>query len=244
MNVRLPEAQDSIATLRQVGVAGTISSGVLCLNDRQRARVLGRVGVPEVAVPLNDQVVVGQVGINDELTVDDVLLGVGDTQSFEDDAAGDLKRRGTDRQRTGDEAWDTSLLLRSVPAGVRAAPIVGVIGSVSIDVERLSAGLAHEGVTIAPLGHSDAAMVFDADRRLLPRIDASRRAERPLRLLPGVADKETATVGTGERAARIAAFGVVRCRREYLSALLARQRPGYIPHLISIPERLAEAPCI
>lgn len=244
MNVTLPEPQHAITALRQVGVAGAVPSRVLCLDDGQRAGIAGRVGVPEISVPLNDQVVIGQISINDEFAVDDVLLGVGDTQSVEDDASGQFERRGANGQWPRNGARHAALFRRPISACVRACPHGRGVDAVLVDIEVPTASGAGQSLTTTALGQLLSAVVSDSCWGLLPRIDAGRRAERPAGLLARVTDKPATALHTGEGTAVIAALCVVRRGDERTSALLTDKRSRDVAHLIVIPERLAEAPCI
>lgn len=90
MNVFFPEPQNSITALRQVGVAATIPVHVGLLDCGEGCKFC-RVGVPEVAVPLDYGSVGSDQHVNSEFPTDNRLLSEGNLQTTQNGAASDFQ---------------------------------------------------------------------------------------------------------------------------------------------------------
>lgn len=83
MNIDFPEAQNTITTLEQIGITRLIAF-LVCLLDWMQERVLRRVAVPKVTVPLNDDFCFWYKHVNNKLGTNYLLLHVVATHLIKD----------------------------------------------------------------------------------------------------------------------------------------------------------------
>ena len=84
MNIGFPEPEHPITALHHVGVCGLVALHVRLLNWVGRVGVDRRVAMPEIPVPLHNDVVVWQQRINDEFPTNDMLFDVGASNGVKD----------------------------------------------------------------------------------------------------------------------------------------------------------------
>lgn len=238
MNVALPESQHAIATGCQVRRAGTVALDVGGLNRKARVGVQGRVAVPEVAVPLNDEVRIRDQDINNKLAVDDVLVHVLNAQTVEDGASCALQAVDSIASREVQHTLDPQLIVAEVPAGPVAVRMTGR-QPVADSVERCAARPASDDATCTSLSDFLLSVVLDSLWRSLPCIRTFDGAER--RLFDSVGDKPRLTPSAYDRPARVAKSSDIGSREERGSASLAWFRlVGNVPvHTMIIPLRIA-----
>lgn len=91
MNIGFPKAENGIAAFRKVCVTCGITFHVRALDGVARRLVDSGIAMPEIAVPLNDDSAGGDESINDELTPNNLLLHVFDTNPIKDCVTGLFK---------------------------------------------------------------------------------------------------------------------------------------------------------
>jgi hypothetical protein len=84
VNIRLPKSENTVTELLEVGITGFITLDVGLLDCIRRVRVSSRVSMPEVTIPLNNEVVCWYKSVNHKLAAYQVLLSEAKTKSTQD----------------------------------------------------------------------------------------------------------------------------------------------------------------
>lgn len=139
MNIGFPEAKNSVAALGKVGIARTVTLSIGFL-DRVQAGIFGRVGVPEIAIPLDNYEMHREQRVHNKLSADDLLFLVERADTCKNVATGSLKAIGFLVCRKAQNTIDTLCIF----FGIATCPdaILGIAGSQfpSSRIERFATG--------------------------------------------------------------------------------------------------------
>lgn len=238
MNVALPEAKQTVTTSCQVCRTGAVALDVGRLNRKARGGIQSGVAVPEVSVPLNDEVRIRDQDINNELAIDDVLVHVLNTHAVEDGAPCALQTVDAIASREVQHTLDSQLIVAEVPTGLVTVRMT-CRQAVTDPVERCTTRPTADDSPRTSLSDLLLAMVLDSFRRSLPCVRAVDGAER--RIFDAVGDKSRLTPSTCDRPARVAKSSDIGSREERSSASFTEFRfVGDVPvHTMIIPLRIA-----
>lgn len=229
MNIALPKPENLISALGQVGITSFIALLVCRLNLIQHGE-LGRVAVPEVAIPLDNQSSGGNQCIHDELTANHLLLYEWKFKSGQKLFPCLLKLGWQSLRDVIEHLLKVSVrcVCAIVAAGVRA-----IFGRASFqmpagDVERISASFTPENLAFAANSQRPLSALFFSFGRVLPGICAIERAKAncPLPKRKELFTAPKAGVGT----ALITSFCNIRARRKASIAQHASLTQSIISH--------------
>lgn len=218
MNVRFPKAKYFIAALGKIGIASLISVRVALLNGVQGVCVDCGVGVPKVAVPLNNQSLVSIEGIHNKLAADDLLLCKVNADTFQDGAPSLLKYVCFFVGGESQNAVDPLHIGMVIAASVRAI-LDRSFESPTRHIERIAACRALLRVTATAGVDRVLSRNLFGFCRVLPNVRAIYRTERNGTAATG--HKLLATVAARVSATFVATLGIIRVRQERLIAFFA-----------------------
>lgn len=229
MNIALPKPENLIVALGQVGIASLVALLVRRLNFIQCCE-FGRVAVPEIAIPLDNQSSGGNQCIHDELTADYLLLHELKIKRGQNLFPCLLKFRWH-ALRDGIKHFlkmSVRCVGAVVTASVGAVPGRASIKSPSGHVDRLGAGTASNYLAPASNAKRSLPALFFSFRRVLPSIRAIKRAKANCPFAKGeeLFAAPKACVG----AAIVTSFCDVRARGKVAAAQYASLTQSVISH--------------
>jgi hypothetical protein len=118
VNVALPEPEHAIPTLGEIGVACPVALRVALLDRVERSRIVGRVGMPEVTIPLDDDPGVRDEGVHHEFAADDLLFLEFDPEFCQEISPCLLKPVGIFPRWESECSLDTLQVGRVIPASI------------------------------------------------------------------------------------------------------------------------------
>ena len=239
VNINFPEAQHAEPTLLQVGVTLAVTPNVRLLNGIAGFWIDSRISVPEIAIPLDDQVRRGYQNVNDKSAADDFLFIVVNTKTRDNSAPRRLKAVCFGALRKAQHSIDTCHI------GVVVAAAVGTIPCSSPAcpcgaIEVLVTGWAAFNCAVAKISPASFLGRILGGSRLLPGIGTCDRAETHRAI--AAAYKLHATMMARKSTARITPFGGVGSRRKRQATSDADfGRGSIVCHGDSIPWQVAKS---
>ncbi len=245
MNIRFPKAQNFITALLEVGIARFVSLDICRLDGIQIAAVNGRVGVPEVPVPLNDEHTRGNEHIHDKLAADDLLLQVVNPEAVKNSGSCTLESVRSRFVRKAKNSSYALLLCRSISASVRAMIPVTLPYKIATNIERFPAGRALSYFSIPSLVKCALPCLLFGLWCSLPGIGAIQRTEANSAPRCASILKHCPAPLAGAHIARVAPFCAVRLRYKWLAAFLAELHISNVfsSHITIIPWRIGDVKC-
>ncbi len=232
MNIGFPEPEHPITAFYHVGVCGLVALHVGLLNWVGRVGIDRRVAMPEIPVPLHNDVVVCQQRINDEFSTNDMLFDVEASNGVKDRPSRPLQGvRALDCGKPEDTV-DARHIPRVVATFLRT--VFCTVSTPSGDVEWfLTCWACGDSPTAADRdGHCTSGTL--GTQGVLPRICASHRTEADRAATTGY--ETVAAVAAGVCATTITPFSGSRTWGELLVAFFARA--WSVGHVVGVPWRV------
>ena len=239
MNIGLPKTQNGIAAFRKVRIARGISLEIGDLYGTFRRGVDGRIAMPEITIPLNDDSVIRNESINDELTADNLLFLIPDGQAVENRVTGTLQTISAGAMGKSENA------VYPLHIGVIVAASMGTVFRLTPSnlptgsIKGFAASFAPQHFATPPNGNRSISSGLSGLWRGLPSISASNRAKTSRTAAPGFVLSPAPITSKGRTA--IALSRSVGTWRENLAALRANRGFPMIFHNVIIPWSIA--PC-
>lgn len=215
MNVGFPKAQDLVSALGKVGIASLIPIRIRLLYGVQRVCVDHWVGVPKVAVPLDDQPLRRVERINNELAANDLLLLIRHTDGVKNGASSLFEHVGFLVRRKAQHAID-SLHISMVIATTMRTVFDYSPEPPSRYIKGFFACYATLHNTAAACANGVTSGYFFCFGFVLPNVRTFERTERNSATATG--HKLLATVAACMRTALVAPLGEVGARHKQLTA--------------------------
>ena len=180
MNIRFPKTQNCIPSFCEELITSFITPSILSLYRKGFGRVHGRIGMPKIAIPLNDDSFLRQQDIDNKFASNNLLLKKLNLKAAQEFGSSTFQARcsiGTVMQPDRRDAFEVLEIFTVIATAMRAIFDVGSSTPPCRDIKRFLACRAAQDLSCPQAFQAPYPLCLTASRCLLPSVRTSRRAK-------------------------------------------------------------------